>query len=202
MRKLAIYLFGLSMVLCLAGTAGAAAITFDVAGSPNSSVSVSENAGYATLTGSLASNLGSQVFTLDDNQTQTIDFFTLTASGFTFGASYSVTATLAFDAPPMDPTTGTGGGRVFTVGGLVSGGYLTWDPDSLPSVFDLGGTMISVNFQSGVAITGTSPVMVHAYITNHGAGTASAPVPEPGTMMLLGTGLLGLGLFGRRRNKG
>ena len=33
-------------------------------------------------------------------------------------------------------------------------------------------------------------------------GDQSTPVPEPGTIVLLGAGLLGLGLFGRKRMKG
>jgi hypothetical protein len=30
-------------------------------------------------------------------------------------------------------------------------------------------------------------------------GTDTAPVPEPGTMLLLGSGLLGLAFFGRKK---
>jgi hypothetical protein len=33
-------------------------------------------------------------------------------------------------------------------------------------------------------------------------GTQNTPVPEPGTILLLGAGLFGLGLFGRKRMKG
>lgn len=39
------------------------------------------------------------------------------------------------------------------------------------------------------------------YVTDDGGGPPQEVVPEPGTIMLLGTGLIGLALYGRRRIK-
>jgi hypothetical protein len=48
---------------------------------------------------------------------------------------------------------------------------------------------------------GTSHLFLEADFTNTQAGQQSSPVPEPGSMMLLGTGLLGLASGVRRRLK-
>lgn len=57
-----------------------------------------------------------------------------------------------------------------------------------------GGTTIRNDFSSPEGSTANADV--YARIT-----TDVAPVPEPGTIMLLGAGLIGLGIYGRRRMK-
>jgi hypothetical protein len=174
----------------------ASPVYFDLAGgSGGSSVTVAESAWLADLTATLAGTLDNEIFTLADGATREVDFFTLTASGLTFPVdSYAISATLAFQLPNIEAQ-GTGAGIFGTFLGVLSGGTLSWDHSTIPDFFTVNGNRISVDFQDRRTIGLGDTAMVHTYITNYGG----APVPEPGTIVLLGAGLLGLGLYTRRR---
>ncbi|MBI4792732.1 MAG: PEP-CTERM sorting domain-containing protein [Deltaproteobacteria bacterium] len=200
MKKTLIGIGAILLVAGMTGMASATAINFDLAGSTGGSyVSVTDSAPLATLTANLASDLDDQIFTLNDGETRAVDFFTLTASGFALWPEYDITATLAFDLPEIDAA-GSGGGHFFTIGGIISAGTLSWDPATLPDTFvDAFGNTISVDFEDGWTIGLGNTATVHAYITNQGGGTA--PVPEPATMLLMGTGLAGLVAARRKKSK-
>jgi len=191
------------MVGGLAGSANAIPVEFNIDGGGSTiTVTSTPNFGTANLTGALASGLGNDDFSLYDNESMEIDFFSLTSSGFGFG-SYTVQATLAFTLPAIGPAVGTGGGEFFsglTLRGIVSGGYLNWV--TTPGTFSiLGGPTINVEFEQGMAIVLGQTVVVHATITNLGGGPTggATPVPEPNTLLLLGAGLVGLAVSSRRK---
>jgi len=192
MKKVIITLF---LVLCMAGAVWATPVMFtpDVSGS---SVTVIDNAKWGNMKGTLA--LAASPFTLADGITQTINFFTLTASGIAFNKNYSVEAKLAFSAPLIE-SEGDGSGKFTTIFGLLSGGTLTWDPATIPNIFTLAdGNQIKIDFENGSTIGFGNTATVHAYITNLGGATA---VPEPITILLLGLGLVGIAGIRRKIKK-
>lgn len=191
-------LLTLAAVVFLAASAWATPVTF----TPNfgvSSVSITNYSdGVPFIEGKMTGNLvlSATPFTLADNGMQTLDFFTLRASGLTFYDKYRVAATLAFLTPDIAGHA-TGGGIFGTIGGVISAGTLFWDAGTLPDFFTLSdGNVVKINFQDGIAIAyGNSTTTVDAYVTNQGG----AAVPEPSTLMLLGSGLLGLVMVGRKK---
>ena len=205
MRKQITALLVGSALMMMTAVAGATPISFDVAGAGSSSVSVTNQDlrinpfDNGSISAALVGNLDAQLFTLGDSQSMTIDFFTLTTKGSSLLEKYNISATLAFDAPGISAV-GSGGGR-FTSGmtflGYVSGGWLAWDTATMPDFFTVAGNTVKVDFESGNAFGFGNTATIHATITNQGGGTV--PVPEPGTMMLLGFGMLGMAIYGKRR---
>ncbi|UFS71381.1 PEP-CTERM sorting domain-containing protein [Geomonas sp. RF6] len=184
----------LAVGLAFVGSVWATPITFtpDLAGS---SVTVSDSAPFGTLTANLV--LSPASFTLGDGAIKSLDFFTLSASGLAINRSYTVAATLAF-LDPFITATGSGGGVFSTLFGVLSGGTLTWNPATLPDTFHLAdGNVVTVDFENGCAFGFGNTATVHAYITND-----SAPVPEPGTVLLLGAGIFGIAICRHRRMQG
>jgi PEP-CTERM motif len=194
MHKLLARLVQIAAALAIAGAAQA--IPFTIAGGSGTPVGVAVG---STVTVVAASDLAGRTYDLSVGETsEKFDFLDVTLSGLG-GAIGLIDANLDFLTPDVSAEGVLGGfGAVF---GLISGGRLEVVDDGGPIALG-DGNWFDVNFFGFdtycflcTSVTGT----VQASITVLSAPPTS--VPEPGTLSLLGAGLVAIGLMRRRKTK-
>jgi len=197
MKRLLVFLCAIALVFTIVGTAGAIPIDFNIAGdsvsgdNPYSDVSVGiiSDWGGFSISADLVENLDDQEFSLSDGEEEIIDFFTLTGTGI---GTASINAVLAFELPVV-PAVNDNVWAAVNFTGSVTEGVLSWG--NMPQTIMLSnGDSFTVQFEEGLLGMDGTPDIISATITAH-----AAPVPEPSTVMLVGTGLLGMIAFGRKR---
>lgn len=199
MRKLICGIAG-AIALGLSVNAAAVPVTFDLAADSTASIQLNSTDFLCSLTGCGASvtvnpNLGGESREMSAGETWAFNFFTIDFYGLG-GGSGTVSASLGFDEPTgaVDASSNAKGSFfnfIFTAGNL----QWTKQPGSY-SLLD--GTTYSVMFENLSGITFGQSVDVRAYLTLI-SEPGAASVPEPGTLVLFGLGLLGVGLANRRR---
>ena len=162
-------------------------------------------AGWQVISGSV-DYIGNYWAAADGNRSIDMDGNNAGAISQTFDTVANQKYTVTFDLAGNPDVAG-----IKTLGALINGGPVqsfTFDSTghSKGSASDMGWTEESFSFTA--ASNSTSLTFASLDDPNSAWGPAldnvnvtatSAPVPEPGTMMLLGAGLLGLTVYGKRR---
>jgi hypothetical protein len=140
------------------------------------------NGNYATI-GSLTLLFGSNFLDLTGSDVVVVDAVYDKSRIINVGDIYSMTARRSGTNTWSDLTfdTSLGGYRYLEIAGNYSGLF-----DAINLTYLAGGRVANLGFE------------VDAVGVNNPLNTV-APVPEPGTMMLLGSGLVGMAIWGRKK---